>query len=58
MSWTRVKEVDAAVGQRISIWDVEADINLDKTLKQIRKGAVRDLGAIIFDPEFLKEQNE
>ena len=33
MSWTRVKEVTTVVNQRITIFDVEADLKQDKTLK-------------------------
>jgi hypothetical protein len=40
MAWTRVKDIKAAVNQRVTIFDVEEDLNADKTLKQIRKSAV------------------
>ena len=55
MSWTRVKEVTTAAGFRISVFDVETDLRQDKALKEIRKGAIRELGAMIFDPDNFKE---
>ena len=55
MSWTRVKEVTTAVGFRISVLNVETDLRQDKALKEIRKGALRELGAMIFDPDNFKE---
>ena len=58
MSWTRVLEVEAAANKRIQAFDVEQDLKQDKTLKQIRKGAVRDLGAMVFDPDDYSEMRE
>jgi hypothetical protein len=40
MAWTRVKDLEVAVNQRVTIFDVEEDLKSDKILKQIRKGAV------------------
>ena len=39
MSWTRVKDIDRAVVQRVTIFDVEKDLRADKFLKKIRKDA-------------------
>ena len=55
MYWTRVKNVEQAVNQRVTIFDVEEDLQAEKNLKQIRKGSVRNLGTILFDPETFKD---
>ena len=41
MSWTRVKSIELAVSQRVTVFDVEKDLASDKTLKRIRKDANR-----------------
>ena len=51
MFWTRVKSVDGANNQRMTIFDVETDILTDKSLKQVRKGSVREGSLLLFDPE-------
>ena len=51
MYWTRVKNVAGAINQRMTIFDVETDIMTDKSLKQIRKGSVREGTSLLFDPE-------
>ena len=35
---------------RINVFDVASDLEWDKNLKAIRKGTVKDLGEILFDP--------
>ena len=55
MYWTRVKNVEQAVNQRVTIFDVEEDLQADKSLKQIRKGSVRNLGTILFYQETFKD---
>ena len=56
MSWTRVKYVHAANISRPRIYDVEEDLKADNSLKAIRKGAVRELGEMLFDPADFKDQ--
>ena len=56
MSWTRVKDVHAADLSRLRIYDVEEDLKADKSLKQVRKQAVRERGELLFDPEDFREQ--
>ena len=51
MFWTRVKSVVGANIQRMTIFDVETDILTDKSLKQVRKGSVREGSLLLFDPE-------
>ena len=55
MSWTRVKYLEQAVNQRVTIFDVEQDLHADRNLKQIRKDSVRDVGTLLFDPEAFKD---
>ena len=51
MSWTRVKSIDQAVIQRVTVFDVENDLRSDMILKRIRKDANREPGSLVFDPE-------
>ena len=55
MSWTRVKFLEQAVNQRVTIFDVEQDMLADRNMKQIRKDSVREVGTLLFDPEAFKE---
>ena len=55
MSWTRVKLLEQAVSQRVTIFDVEQDLLTDRNLKQIRKDSVHDAAALLFDPEAFKD---
>ena len=55
MSWTRVKLLEQAINQRVTIFDVEQDLQTDRNLKQIRKDSVRDAAALLFDPEAFKD---
>ena len=57
MAWTRVKELEQAIQDRVQVFDVEADLLTNKSLKQVQKGAIRDLGKILFDPEEFKDVN-
>ena len=57
MAWTRVRDLDLPLTQRIQVFDVEADLKADKVLKQVRNSAVRDLGSILFDPDEYKDAN-
>ena len=54
MQWTRVKRVTEATDHRMTIFDVEQDIMADKSLKQVRKDAVREVASLLFDPETYK----
>ena len=56
MFWTRILLVDIASIEMIEIKDVETDILTDKTMQQIRKSAVREIGTLLFDPEQIKHQ--
>ena len=55
MSWTRVKNIETAVNQRVTIFDVEKDMESDKYLKLVRKNAAREPGILVFDPESFKD---
>ena len=50
MFWTRVLLVDNENNENIEIKDVETDIIADKTMQQIRKSSVREMGNLLFDP--------
>ena len=49
--WTRVKSRQMMQKPRINVFDVASDLEWDKNLKAIRKGTVKDLGEILFDPD-------
>ena len=55
MFWTRVKSIEIAASQRVTLFDVEQDLLMDKNLKQIRKDSVREPGTLMFDPESFKD---
>ena len=38
----------------MTIFDVETDVTTDKSLKQVRKGSVREGSLLLFDPETFK----
>ena len=42
----------------IKVFDIEKDLEVDKVLKQVRKGATREQGAILFDPDAWKGRDE
>ena len=56
--WTRVKDVEVAAVKRMATYDTKKDLDSDRSLQQIRKGAVRNLGHIIFDPETFKNETD
>ena len=58
MSWTRVREVETALNTRMTVFDVESDLKADKSMKQVRKGSVRELGEMVFDPEDFKDKED
>ena len=56
--WTRVKSRESLSHGKISVFDIEKDLEADKVLKIVRKGAVREQGSILFDPDSYKGRNE
>lgn len=51
VQWTRVRNVEKMTNTRITVFDVEKDLAADEGLKAVRKGAVRQEGVVIFDPD-------
>ena len=49
--WTRIVPLARARQRRMRIFDITKDLETDRTLKQIRKGSVREQGSMIFDPQ-------
>ena len=58
MYWTRVKRVTDAVNQRMTVYDVEQDMMMDKSLKQVRRDSVREVASLFFDPETYKSMQD
>ena len=56
--WTRVKSLDQITHERNKVFDIEKDLEADKVIKLVRKGAVREQGSILFDPDSYKGRNE
>ena len=56
--WTRVKSRNQPVNQRITVFDIEKDLNTDRVLKQVRKGATTFQGSILFDPDEWKGKDQ
>ena len=46
--------VSNSVRSSVGIFDIEEDLKSDKTLKQIRKAAIREAGVLLFDPDHYK----
>ena len=49
--WTRVKSTDESANKRITVFDIEKDLNTDKSLQQVRRNATSFTGSILFDPD-------
>ena len=57
--WTRVKSREAMSHSRVTVFDIEKDLEKDKVLKTVRAGASRGTNQILFDPETWKgKENE
>ena len=56
--WTRVKNVAEMIDKRVTIFDIEKDLNADKVLKAVRAGSAREHGAVLFDPDEWKGKSE
>ena len=56
--WTRVRSRDLLSHQRITVFDIEKDLETDKVLKRVREGAVREQGTFLFDPDSWKGRDE
>ena len=56
--WTRVKNRDQMSHQRITVFDIEKDLDTDKVLKAVRTGSIRDGGEILFDPDLWKGKDD
>ena len=49
--WTRVKPRHLSVSGRVTVFDIEKDLDRDRLLQQVRKQATRFQGSILFDPD-------
>ena len=56
--WTRVKSRDQMSHSRISVFDIEKDLDANKTLKAVRAQSTREGGEILFDPDSWKGRSE
>ena len=56
--WTRVRSRDLLSHQRITVFDIEKDLETDKVLKRVREGAARERGTFLFDPDSWKGRDE
>ena len=44
--------------QRITVFDIEKDLNTDKVLKAVRTGSTRENGEFVFDPDEWKGKSD
>ena len=44
--------------QRITVFDIEKDLEKDKVLKAVRAGSNRESGEVIFDPDEWKGRSD
>ena len=57
--WTRVKRREEMSHSRVTVFDIEKDLEKDKVLKTVRAGAARGTNEMFFDPECWKgKENE
>ena len=56
--WTRVRSRAQMSGKRVTVFDIQKDLDVDKALKAVRKGAVRKDGELLFDPDEWKGRSE
>jgi len=56
--WTRVRSRDTLSHQRITVFDIDNDLDKDKVLKRVREGAVREQGSFLFDPDEWKGRDD
>ena len=56
--WTRVVSRYQTTHQRITVFDIEKDIETDKVHKQIRAGSFRENDAFLFDPDEWKGRDD
>jgi len=57
--WTRVKNREAMSHSRVTVFDIEKDLEKDRVLKTVRAGAARGTNEMLFDPETWKgKENE
>ena len=52
--WTRVKSREAMCHSRVTVFDIEKDLDKDRVLKTVRAGAARGTNEMLFDPETWK----
>jgi len=56
--WTRVKPRHEMSHSRVKVFDIDADLEKDKVLKQVRAGAVRGTNEVLFDPDEYKGRDD
>ena len=44
--------------QRVTIFDIEKDLEADKVLKAVRAGSTRENGVFLFDPDLWKGKSD
>ena len=56
--WTRVKSREQMTHQRITVFDIEKDLEADRVLKAVRDGSTRTKGEFLFDPDSWKGKDD
>jgi len=54
--WTRVKGREEMSHSRVTVFDIDKDLEKDRVLKTVRAGAARGTNEMLFDPETFKGQ--
>ena len=44
--------------QRVTVFDIEKDLEADKVLKAVRAGSTRENGVFLFDPDLWKGKSD
>ena len=56
--WTRIRSRESMSHGKITVFDIEKDLEADKVLKRVRLGATREQGSFLFDPDLWKGRED
>ena len=57
-TWTRVVSRESMSHGKITVFDIEKDLEADKVLQRVRSGAIREPGTLLFDPDEWKGRGD
>ena len=57
MNWTRVRDVYADQNKRMTVFDVDLDLQKDANIKAVRRHSANGVIEFLFDPTTRPEEN-